>query len=498
MKIRIVPWVACALLIAAPAAAAWEGPVRTRYTLRLEELELARHRLLVEAPGLRLVYLEELLGLESVERRLGIALPFAVAGPLAPTGLWRKLLNPLAHGAASPAHEEATGLRLDTSFDASARRGAALLLGPQEAPGVWGGLGALETARTPLQGAGWLECGIPDFAGLTGLAVYSMPPPDGEEQAWFLPEVPYPGGGLLHLAAGARLASRAGALAWSGALSGGPLVRSGLFSELLLRLQGRACGLSLLGGVCSPGYRTPEGAPGDRTLRGAVRLDLEGHCRGPGLARRRGEPSAGLRGPSCLSWCLESELESASSRVPAGLCGEERLETEHRASVAAVLEGPLSRGASLRVRAAGQGKRRRLAEDRTEDSTSLSVSLRTDSDRARLEAEMDWRNRAGGGSCLSVRLSGARRHPLGRESLSLRATLSSPGGLQVGAGGELLGAAVRCDLVRPGWSLFVDLHTRRDIPLCPASGSRAAPAPEELLEHLGATLGWEVRAGGER
>jgi len=76
--------------------------------------------------------------------------------------------------------------------------------------------------------------------------------------------------------------------------------------------------------------------------------------------------------------------------------------------------------------------------------------------------------------------------------------LSSPGGLQAGGGGELLGAALRCDLARPGWSLFVDLHTSRDILLRLPSDRAAGPAPVELLNRVGVTLGWDVRVGGER
>ena len=494
-----------------PATPGSLGLARTRYTVRLEELELARHRLVMEFPGVKLMYLEELVGLESVERRLGVALPFAVAGPLAPSGLWRKVLSPLAHGPESTAHTEATGLRLDTSFDASSRRGAALVIGSPALRALRGGLAVVETAHTPFQGAGWLECRAPGGGSFQALAVYSLPPADRQPEAWLLPEVPYPGGGLLHLAGGMQVGSDTAALSWSGALSGGPLVRSGIFSEALLLVEGRVCELSLLGGVSSPDYRTPHGSPGERALRGAARVELDGGSRDGGSRDGRSRDGRSRDGKSrddhgagfgkrtlpAVFWTLESELEAVCHRPAAGLAAEDGAPLiEHRISTAAILETRLTGGISLQIEATGEAEHRALTGGRAEHRGSASVAVRTETDRAQLEGELAWRGDTGGEDALLLRLYGERRRPQGFQSLCLRAALSSPEGSKRMPPGALLACGLRGELARGGWCLFVDLHTRKELwlsPGVPGVETRAGPLPTQLLDLLALTLGWDVR-----
>ena len=76
----------------------------------------------------------------------------------------------------------------------------------------------MRTDRVPLQGGGWLTWGAPEGGAVEAMAVYSLPPADRPQDEWHLPGAPYPGGGLLHLAA--RLAA-CGAPASRAHLSGG-------------------------------------------------------------------------------------------------------------------------------------------------------------------------------------------------------------------------------------------------------------------------------------
>ncbi|MBN1834346.1 MAG: hypothetical protein JW820_00780 [Spirochaetales bacterium] len=478
MKLKPVPWLACALLLASAASAAAQATVYTRYTLRLEELELARHRLVVELPGVRFVYLEELLGLQSVERRLGIALPVALAGPVAPAGLWRQLFSPLGRGPAGTAAEEATTLRLDGSLEASSRRGIVVLADARARASLQGGLAVMRTDRVPLQGGGWLAWDSPGRGAVEALALYSLPPSDSAQETWYLPSAPYPGAGLLHLAARLGACGPAWAdpapgpargrlvLSWAGLLSGGVLVPPGVCSELHARWEAASFLLALAGGVSSPEYRSPQGELAVRQLHGGVRLGLEGET--------RSRPSP----PRRARWSLESEIEAATHHSRAALRGGEHAGGyELRASAVLGLEAEAAAGVTLRFGVEGEGQRRRLGCGASESRGSVLLNAGAENGRARLEAELGWQGAQGDGDSVFLEVRGAWAHDRGEDSLRLRASVRGPAAASTRSSPCLLAGGLRWTAEREGRTLFLDLQT-----------------PGELADTLGVSVGWEVRA----
>ena len=457
------------------------GPLRSRYTLRLEDLERLQHRLVVDFPGLRLFALERLEGLEVIERRLGVALPFAALGPLTPSGLWRKIHNPLAHGPGSTAHREPTGLRLDASLAGTSRRGAAVRVPAGGAEGFSGGMMISESPATALQAGAWIGHSALEGLRPEALAACSMPPADSEQSSWVLDGAPYPGGGLAHAAAALQAGSPPASLSWAGALSGGALVAPGAFSDLELQLYGPRGDLILAGGLCSPAYRRPDGRENRRVAQGGLRVELT-----VGGAERRGVQSPRRR-PFGTPWSVRAELGTAAERPsPAVLAGASGWDLQQGAAAAVTVERRLAAGTVVRLRGEGAGELRLPACGGIERRCSLKVILRAERGGSGLEGELE-----------------VRVGPDGEETHRL-----------VLAGRRALGLGLRGEVARDSWVLFADLHTRKDLwidgGLWGACGSPIARDPWVEPRgrgggqgaafcapgSFGLTVGWDVRARG--
>ena len=465
-------------------------PLQSGYTLRLDELEVLRHRLVVDYPGLRLFVLERREGLEALEHSLGASLPFAALGPLALRGLWRKIHNPLAHGPASAVHQEAAGLRLDASLAGASRRGASLALPADLTPGLSGGIMITESAAIALQAGGWVGWRAPGALRVEALAVRSLPPPDPEQSQWILDRAPYPGGGLVHAAAGLLVDSRPASLAWAGALSGGRLVAPGVFSDLRLCLAGHGARLTVLGGVCSSGYRRPDGQENRRLAHGAIRAELTD----TGASRAIRRVSARPADPAASRWSVEAEIGTAADRLsPDFSPGGRGSELEHWLSAAAVLERRSAGGVRLRLRGEASGQVAFRSCGGVEERRSLGVSVRAERGRGALEAELGMGLSEPGKASRSLNLRGRRLHRQGEESLRLAARMHRPSGT-TDSGERALGLSLRGEVKREAWTVFLDLHTRKELVLDAGSLSTVAPPRSvSVPERLGLTLGWDVR-----
>jgi len=519
--------------------------VRTRYTLRLEELQRLRHRLLIDTPGLRLLVIGELDGSQPAAIRVGAALPFGVAGPLAPTGLWRKIVNPLAHGLGSTAHEERTGLRLDASLDGSSRSGVTLQVGRETAAGrapaptdvprvdssgrqaseLAGGLALLGLPGAGFQAGGWLELER-SGAFLTALASCSGPPEEHPGDSWLLGETPYPGGGLLHLAGGFRGCSDRASLFWAGALSGGPLTGAGVFSDLVVRVCGPAGQAELLGGVCSRGYRRPDGSTADRSLHASAALELESPAL-PGAGGRAAGAALGV-----LACRLRMEAGTAAGLGTAGPIGarpdgaggvpgegEWWLSSEcrwvRRAAAGRTLRLVVRGAREVRWSAGSVGGDAAGEEPPGREdglSEAVGIELTGESPRGSLEAELSVRSRDGEGRFV-LELRGRRvgerqvamrqvaeKRAVGRRTgwLLLRVQLRRPHGPQCPPTPGFLTVTGRGELAWEGNSLFLQVTRREEVPLAPGAGGEGPALAAGGLPAV--TLGWEVRvpAGGRR
>jgi hypothetical protein len=311
---------ALALLTLAGAGAAAKGPVRLRYTARLEELELLRQRLELEGPGWRLLALDARRGLAPAYQAAGVETPWLLLGPVEPCGLLRELANPLGFLPGSAALAESSGLRLEGSLDGTSRRGLQLEPLPDRL-----GLYAVRSASLPLAFGATVQVPLGRGGQLEALAQAALPAPSAVSEEWFAAQRPHPGGPVMHLAGRLRLAcppdppAFGPALSWSAALSTGPRVVPGLYSRLCAGLEaGRAAGEALLG-ICSSAYRTPEGAAGPAGTQLACRLRL-GNRTGTRLQAdwsRQAGPlppgpagAAAVRLPGCERWSLHLWLEA--------------------------------------------------------------------------------------------------------------------------------------------------------------------------------------------
>ena len=166
---------------------------------------------------------------------LGLETAGALVGPVATTGAWRELVDPLGFDAGSGVFAEASGLRLHSGINPGSWRGVQLSPGPE--------LAVAGFRRLARAGAG----GEPPIIGMvTSLAAhaalqieaYAALRTDAPRQAppgWVLEAAPFPGG-VLSLA-GARVGlSAAGADLWASAnLSGGPRVPVAAHARLAVR-----------------------------------------------------------------------------------------------------------------------------------------------------------------------------------------------------------------------------------------------------------------------
>lgn len=168
---------------------------------------------------------------------LGLAAQGALAGPVAVTGAWRELADPLGHDAGSAVFAEATRLRLKSGLYPGSLRGVQLTPVPELTLLGWRRLaaaGAGVGAEPPTFG---LVASLPPDAALRmeAYAALRADAPHQPRSGWKLATAPFPGGALS--LAGARVAlAVAGVDLWASAnLSGGPRVPLGGHARLAAR-----------------------------------------------------------------------------------------------------------------------------------------------------------------------------------------------------------------------------------------------------------------------
>jgi hypothetical protein len=315
-----------ALVVQAGAVASAESPNRLRYAVRLDDLQVLRQRLELEAGGVRLVALDARRGLDPVYQAFGLETPWLVLGPVEPGGLLRELANPLGFTPGSGVFGERSGLRLESSLSGTSRRGLQLAPLPERL-----GLYAVRSRTVPFTFGGLLRLPLGRAGEAEALAQLVLPPQPAAAEAWFAGEPAHLGGPLVHLAGRFALQSSANPrqpagpiLSWGAALCAGPMARPGLYNRITAGLETGPAAAEALLGFCTEEYRTPEGTGGDSGTRLGLRVRV-GAPTGTRLQfewnRRDGQPACGPAAvsaaylPGCERWSLRLQIEAERARL---------------------------------------------------------------------------------------------------------------------------------------------------------------------------------------
>ena len=220
---RIATLVTAALLLGWPPGGAGAAPAVTTRAEFSSAGTVLRSRLLQRAAwGQGFAVME---AGDAADTPLGLVLGLesegALVGPVAATGAWRELADPLGHDASSTVFAEATGLRLKTGLKPGSLRGLQLKPVPQLIVAGFRRLATAETAGAPPT-LGLVASLAPHPAlQVEAYTALRTDAPRERRPGWVLKAAPFPGG-VLSLA-GARVGLAApGAELWASAnLSGG-------------------------------------------------------------------------------------------------------------------------------------------------------------------------------------------------------------------------------------------------------------------------------------
>jgi hypothetical protein len=384
---------ACGLLLALTTLAGTVAPGETvclRYSMRLEELEVLRQRLELEAAGWRLVALDARRGLDPLYQAAGLETPWLLLGPVEPGGLLRELANPLGFTPGSAVFGERSGVRLETSLAGTSRRG--LRFAPLA---DWLTLYALCSRSPPIAFGGLLRLPLGRAFLAELLCQEALPGPASGSEDWFAAQPAYPGGPLMHLAARIGLRSPADQeetagpiLSWGAAMCAGPRVRPGIYYRLIAGLESPWAAVEALLGYCTEGYRLPAGTMSDQASQVACRIRI-GSSSGMRLEadwdRRIGLPD---REPASTASAFLPVSERWSVRLQAK--AERRGEQGVRFEAAGELSTHWSADGALR-REAGAELELHVESRRREGQAGLSGTWKEEGGRNRIRGYVGYR-----------------------------------------------------------------------------------------------------------
>jgi len=320
-----VPAVLLVLTLAGPGTVRC-GAAPSEITTRLEAPGALSSRFLTDTGTGRVLFVDirDPRRPEKDFTALGFGSPALTLGPVDQGGLFREIGNPLGYGAGSPVFEEETRLTLRTGMDRSSRLGVWVA-----APDGLLGVGGFLRGGEDLHAAASLALGGRGEPRLSALVMASCPDPGRVPDEWFPDRPVYPGGALLHLAAGARvpLDTLTGAdtsLGLSFGISRGARVPSSGFVHLRGFHRSALVEAGIMAGTCGAGYVTPAGTyPSDRgAVAAEARLFPRGTLSVHGRLRSEGgraESLPGRRAPGRRD--LEGGLDLRGRRMKLSLAG---------------------------------------------------------------------------------------------------------------------------------------------------------------------------------
>jgi len=383
--------------------------------------------------------------------RGGLESAVLTAGPLKPKGLLRLLFRPLCYRPGSDLFQEDTDLRLDRSLNPCRRAG--LLLEPL--PGHLG-LFSFSSPEKKAKSGGYLCLGLGEVR-LEALALTSRPEQPEQAEEWLSLPAPYPGGRLLHLGARAGCAVSGWNLNLFAAVCGGERTPPGHTAQLAVARRSGGKKLALAGGICSPGFLTPDGRGGLPRLRAGICACL------------------GDRGPLRVRGLAELLLKPSGQACAVGL------RREYREELSARLLLPV-RDAVWRL----EGKAVVESAAEQEEPAHLSTAVSGEAELAR----------EGPGLAVALGLKNGgqdRGNELGLEISSRRGGLKWSASLEARAGCAGSSACLRAggevELARKDGRFYLRLSCRDWL-----DPGRLTDAGAGLIELTSLTLGWETRA----